>query len=476
MTRPLAMTRLRQRATVDYAATVLADAPAAYWRFEDAFGSATAADSSGNARTLTLNGTRGLQAASRNSRLGRCVGFGPSSGYGSVASAAWHQITGDVTLECWLRFRDQLTSGQLMPLFCCLATGETLATNACYRINYENSGGTLRFSCLHEFGSGTNQEALINATIPANGEWNHVVIVRDATALTYSVYINGALAGSGGYSTNAAGGTSAALNIARNPDGGAFPPGRVSWDEAAIYTTVLSASRIFEHYRAGRREPSSFWPSVVLLTRWAGADTDAASPDEASAGRVLTFNGNAQVDTGITTPAGQQSCLMDGTGDYVSVASSADLEVAADQFTIEAFVRIGTGGKIQTICAKRTTASSIFFGIDATERLTFAAYYTGSLFVTASDPNPMATGTWYHVCWQRIAGNVWTIHRDGVLVASTTENQTITTNATPFLIGRDGFTTARDWNGSIGPLRFTKGQSRYGAGNFTPPPVFNLYE
>lgn len=458
------------RAGKTYQQTVLDDTPVGYWPCQDAFGASTLADVSGNARHLTLNGTRGLGAKAMNSRLGNAVRFTAGSGFATIAAASWLQILGDLTLECWLHLERQPTSGQEIRLFQAGAVGETAATNVAYFFDYINNGGTLQLRGFHESGSGTDNDTRVNQTLTLR-EWNHLVLRRDVTANTYEFFLNGVSLGTQGYTNDPTGATSAFLNINSSAAGTTPSDQTCQFTHCAIYNGQLSNARILEHYRAGKRPSPSAWTNTVFMCNFLGADTATAIPDESSFGRAITFSGNAQIDTAQAPPGCSSSLLLDGTGDFVSCPDSPDLEVAGLEFCIEAFVRIDTGGKIATICCKRDSGSAeeVFLGVDATDTLVFAGYYTSSLFVTLADVAPLAINTWYYVCLQRIAGNVWTLHRDGVLVASTTAAQTILTNANTWNIGRDAFSSARDWRGWIGPMRFTHGEARYPASNFTPP-------
>lgn len=468
MTRPLRATRLKHHTPQSYSDVVLADSPLAFYRCEDAFGAATLADSSGNGRNATLNGTRGLQAYSKNPRLGRCVGFFVGSGYASVASAAWHQILGDLTVECWIRLQSALGSGDIQPLPSSLAAGETEAANACYRINYENSGGTTRFNLLHENGAGVDNNVTINATIPIR-VLTHVVITRNTTAKTYSAYINGALVGtSAAYTTNPTGGTTAVLNINRNPSDSSFGPDKSAWDGIAIYGTALSAARIFEHYRAGRRAPGQHWENTELLCLFDGADAATTCPELSELGRPLTFNGNAQLDTADKL-YGTAALLLDGTGDYVTIPNTADLSVAtsAGDKTIEAWFKISATGKVHTITGKRdgSGAEEHTFQIDSTEHLIFSGF-NSSAVISLTSTSTITTGTWHHAAATRI-GTTWYLHLDGVMEASGVQSGTPATNTGVFYIGRDAFNTSRDFQGAIDSVRITA-PGRYTSANFTP--------
>jgi hypothetical protein len=466
----------RQRKT--YIETVLEDTPVGYWPCQDAFGASTLADASGNGRNLTLNGTRALGAKAMNSRLGNCVRFTAASGFASIAAAAWQQILGDVTLECWVHLETAPTTGQVIRFIQAGAVGETAATNVCYFLAYENNGGTLQLQAFHESGAGVNNDSRWNQTL-ALREWHHIVQTRDVTANVYETWLNGVSLGTQSFANDPTGATSAFLSL-NNSSAGTTPSDQTSQAcHYAIYGAKLSDDRIRAHYRSGKRSSPSAWRDTVFLCNFQGADAATSVPDESSFGRAITFSGNAQLDTAQAPPGFSSSLLLDGTGDFVAVPDHPDFEVAGVQFTIEFWVRMNTGGRLQTICGKRDTSSAEehTLNVNATDNLNFSAFNAGSAIVTLTDPGAMSTGTWYHVAVQRIAANVWTMHRDGVLVDSDTVASSANTNAQGWTIGRDVFNTARDWDGWIGGGRFTHNASRYPASNFTPPVgPFRFYE
>lgn len=475
MTNPIAATRLRYRTPAAYSAVVLADAPLAYWRMEDAFAAATAADSSGNGRTMTLNNTRSLQAGSRNSRLGRGVAFPTAAGYGSVASAAWHQITGDMTMELWVCVHSAATT--VLTLMSDTASGAGSAFNRLYQWALLTVSTVKGVGVYHESGSQVQGANTYTPWTWTPGRWHHLVCVRDTVAQTYTFYADGVLLSAQAYASNPTGGTSVEFNINRVAEGNQ-QIGAASFDEVAIYNTKLSAARIFEHYRAGRRAPTSFWDSTVFLARWAGADAAVASPDASLLGRAMTFVGNAQVDTGVLTTGGQQTLLCDGTGDYVTFANDSALSVATGDFTIEAWVYTtqAPGTKIQTITNKRDGAGAEehSFFINTTGEVG-ASGFNSSAVVALAGTTILSTATWYHVAVSRV-GSTWYLHLNGNLEDSDTQSGAPAANTGVFHIGRDGFNTGRDFVGSIGPVRMTKSVARYGAANFTPPARLELYE
>ena len=127
-------------------------------------------------------------------------------------------LDGDVTLEGWIKLDDTASARSILNFS---ATGDTEDTNLLYSLNV-NAGGDLFF--LHETGAGTDVRHEV-ATGLATDIWYHVAAVRDDTAQTIRLYVNGQEVGTAfDYSGlgSATGGEAAAMQVkpsapGRNP-------------------------------------------------------------------------------------------------------------------------------------------------------------------------------------------------------------------------------------------------------------------
>jgi hypothetical protein len=245
------LTRLRAAAPQSLADVILDDTPLAFWRCDESGGSGTLADSSGNSRTLTLAGSVTTGVTAKNGRMGKCATF-TTTGYGTVADSSPFRLTGDMTFECWVKLASTLTSAQVARLAICSISGETEATNVPYLFQLQESGGVQQFRCFHESGAGVDNNAPFNVSYTAT-DWNHWVATRDVTADVYELWLNGVSLGTQGFSADPTGGGSSVFEFGRNNGTSAISDVDRTIDEIAIYSSKLSAARIFEHYRAGRR-------------------------------------------------------------------------------------------------------------------------------------------------------------------------------------------------------------------------------
>lgn len=460
-----------------YQALVLEDTPVAYWPMQDAFGSSSASDVSGNSRTLTLNGTRTLNGKAKNSRLGNCVSWTAASGFGSIASASWFQIVGDATIEGWVHFQAAPGSGDQCHLIAVGAVGETLATNTILFASYQNNGGTLRLRAFHETGAGADSDGGVNVTLSLN-EWHHIVVTRDTTANQYEYWVDGVSIGTSSYTNDPTGGTSATLRVAGSPAAPDATAVTYQGCHYALYNAKLSAARIREHYRAGSRSSPTAWARTSLLCKFDGSDAATTSSDESSYGNVLTFAGAAQLDTA-QFKFGSASALFSGGAnvDRINIPSNPALTLGTGDFTIEMFFRTTTvAATFQFLYDQRTTTGgtvhpTIYIN---TSTIIFASGGATRIQTAAA---AVAVNTWYHFCLQRVSG-VTKMFLDGVQVGSS-YTDAVSYLANQVTLGNAGHapTSPAALNGWIDGVRVTKGEARYNHTGFTPPAqAFNPYE
>lgn len=211
------------------------------------------------------------------------------------------------------------------------------------------------------------------------------------------------------------------------------------------------------------------WDNVLFLCNFLGADAATAATDESSYGRTITFSGNAQLDTD-QYPFVTSSLKLDGSGDFVSVPDDDALSVDTGDFTIEGLFRLNETGRQQTLFNKRDSSSAEEFSVYLNSDNTLEAYLfrSGAAILDLRDAGTtLATGAWRHIAFCR-TGTTGYLFLDGVLLDSDTQSNTPSVNTSVFRIGRDGFNTSRDFNGWVGPCRYTKGVNRYTEA-FDPP-------
>lgn len=221
------------------------------------------------------------------------------------------------------------------------------------------------------------------------------------------------------------------------------------------------------------------YSEVSFHSHFDGADAATAATDESATANTITFAGNAQLDTA-QAQFGASSLLLDGTGDYVSIPDGATQELAANDFTIEAWVRYtalpstvaSTGmaivGKWDSGNARRAYNLRI---IDTNE-VVFQWSTDGSTTqqITASDTPSFAVDEWHHVAVTR-AGDVLRLFFDGVLLTTSGDSiagDTINDNVEDVRIGATNTSGFESYhNGHIDEVRIINGTAAYTA-SFTP--------
>lgn len=226
-----------------------------------------------------------------------------------------------------------------------------------------------------------------------------------------------------------------------------LPPFRYVGNNAALYAGAAVAPVV-----------DPYLGSVVFLSGFNGVDAATTAADEATA-KAITFAGNAQLDTA-QSKFGTSSLLLDGTGDYVTLADSPDWDFGTGPFTIEGWFRFAATPVPATLLAQWPTGFLFYF--ESGQGLFFRS---GSIDLPSTKylwTPPL--NTWFHIACDRDGSNVHRIYVDGVMRAKTTGYTSNITGSTAVLaIGSltpSGF-GGYDLNGWVDEVRITKGVARY---------------
>lgn len=187
-------------------------------------------------------------------------------------------------------------------------------------------------------------------------------------------------------------------------------------------------------------------------------------------GKVVTPFGNVKIST-TQSKFGGASALFDGSGDYLTLPASSDLDFGASDFTIELWVRFNSIATTQGVFATHALSSGhtpVLIYLTGGNMLFFSSSTLGVWDVAnaATIKSGVAAGVWYHVAVCRAGGNI-RLFCDGVLVNTVTVNGALLplSGNTPSI----GQWAGGSWlNGHLDDLRISKGVARYTA-NFTPP-------
>lgn len=214
-------------------------------------------------------------------------------------------------------------------------------------------------------------------------------------------------------------------------------------------------------------------PDPVLRTPLDGADGATSAVDESPSASVLTFVGNAQLDTAEKV-FGTASLLLDGTGDYITIPNSANWQFGAGNFTVHFRMRPTTIGSFRFAVALHDNSTQKSWGVllinsgGSVNRIALEASTNGSsaFFAAQSGDNAIAANVWQHVAVTR-SGDTFRIFVDGVLVATGTNSGTLFASTTALSIGATSG-GALPFVGHIDQVVIVKGWALWTT-DFTPP-------
>lgn len=233
---------------------------------------------------------------------------------------------------------------------------------------------------------------------------------------------------------------------------------------------------------AGMRKPvtSAADPFTRLLLHFDGADTSTTFTDSSPTGtpKVFTVFGNAQLDTAASPVFGTACGQWDGSGDIIRTPTHVDFDVAAGDFTIDAWMKSNNNANFQGAFRRGTTNpwNPIFGGFEwRSGSSLFVCGLSANSTSWVVDPGTakftIVAGVWFHMAMVR-NGNWFYLFKDGVLQYSQNIGAAIVhSSGTPFDLGQysvaPGGTHYYFW-GNIDEFRFSKGIARW-TSNFTPP-------
>jgi len=272
-----------------YSSAVVANEPGAYWRLGEPSGG-TAVDTMGSnngsyLNTPTLGVTGAISGDSDTAVTFQAanteyIDIGTYVGIPTGAS--------DRTVEGWIKTTN---SGSDSPIYVVGAYSGTLRT---FWAGYLNSSGVLAWTdsvSFLTFGSAIN-----------DGNWHHVVFTYTGTTLR--AYIDGSEASGSPQTLGGALDTSGAGNQWIAANGSAWLEG--SLDEVALYTSVLSAGEIANHWGigSGTAGPQTVTPTTAALATATFAPTIAhLIPVPVAALTLATFAPTVTVATAtVVTP------------------------------------------------------------------------------------------------------------------------------------------------------------------------------
>jgi hypothetical protein len=247
---------------------------------------------------------------------------------------------------------------------------------------------------------------------------------------------------------------------------------RTSRRGAAVGVWTLSEQ--LEYQRLGTWIGDADYDSVSLLLHMDGSNGSTTFTDSSKNALTVTTVGSAQISTA-QSKFGGASGYFSATGNYISIADTAALELGSGNYTIEGWIKTASSTQYATIFSRQngafTNGSVIVLINNASSTSGDVAFWVQN----ASNSAPIMTTSGVNVrddAWHHIAvvrnGTSHAIYVDGTSRATYTGSYTIADVSVAWSLGQDIQYTARTLSGYIDEFRVTKGVARYTA-NFTAP-------
>lgn len=207
----------------------------------------------------------------------------------SRADGAALSITGDITIEFWIKLVSAPASGKAFYL---INKHGGAGNNLSYGVEYANVGGTLKLEMTIS-DDGANLDTLQKNYTLTTGTWFHVACVWTASTSTVEFFINGSSIGTATGTRTAIYDSASDFYIGRQQnvvDTGYFLDGRI--DEIRVWNAVRSASQILATYK------TVIDTATNLVASW---HLESSLVDGSGNGLTLTNNNTVTFST--DTPA-----------------------------------------------------------------------------------------------------------------------------------------------------------------------------
>lgn len=358
------------------------------------------------------------------------------------------QFPGDFTIEGWMYFTNT-AAGSPQALFS-VRSGATE-----FDIRWFGS----RWQVSLNAGSGTD---IGSTPAPVNNAWTHVACVRSGSSI--NLYVNGVKTAT--TLTN-----SATLGQSAQPAGiGSATGGSNTFAGGYLSDVrVINGQAVYTSNFVPPLAPLLPVTNTVLLVNGTNAGiTDATTKT------VLETFGDAKISSAVSQWGGS-SISLDGTGDYLKIPTSAQLDFGTGDFTIETWVNFNALTSNRLLLDRWASGNANSWQLYWRSTGTSMTFLVGASTVLLQDPNAsnIVAGTWNHVAVTR-SGTTVRLFVNGIVVATATSSLSLSSTI-PLAIGMQASTVTNPLNGYLQDVRITKGVARYTANFALPTAAFPLY-
>ena len=160
--------------------------------------------------------------------------------------------------------------------------------------------------------------------------------------------------------------------------------------------------------------------------------------------------------------------LLDGTGDYLSVADSAAFIAGASDLTIDAHFYLTGSGENYVFSHGTDSDNYITIYVSSTGTAVAVVFVSGSGITLSSASGVFSTSTWVHIALTR-SGSTWRLFTDGTIRDTDTLAGSLPDFANDLYIGENYAAAGSSaFEGNIDEVRYVIGKAAW-TSNFTPP-------
>lgn len=409
-------------------------------------------DSSNNNFNITVNGDPRTSNFNPFSENYYSVNFAAKTDFVSVpATTALTTFTGDFTFEAWIYPSD--TSITFWFFWDSRQTGSTsqpLVLGLAPLASPVTGQGRLRyFNGTNYYGTG-----IVNYNC-----WTHVAFVRSGTTLTF--YVNGVAGGTETVSGTQTGSATTNPIYIGNKDNGLANYGTTGYlsnfrvvNGTALYTSNFTPST----------SPFTAVANTVLLTAQSNKFVDNSNNNYTLSKNTTTYITSFDPYLPVSNYSNYGSTFFDGTGDFLSLASSSQFNVGENNFTVE--------GWYYFTAFPATSTNDNLFNFGSFNPYLYLWGPTGIILRSAQTTGDIINvshgfllNEWYHIALVK-TGNTFVLYKNGSALANGTSSAIVSENKT-LDIGGSGTT---GFTGYLSNFRVVRGTSVY-TENFTPSTV-----
>lgn len=183
--------------------------------------------------------------------------------------------------------------------------------------------------------------------------------------------------------------------------------------------------------------------------------------------KTVVVHGDAELSTA-QKKFGTASLVLDGTGDYLSLASQPDFGFGSGDFAVEFWINRNSASAVEGFIDFRTAANQAAPFLYANGSSLYL-YVSGANRITAASALPSAS-TWYHVAFSRSSTDT-KLFVNGTQVGSTWTSDTTVYIDSPLTIGNN-YTHDAGVSGYFDDIRVSKGIARYTTTFVAPTSAF----